>query len=447
MKEFETLKTVCGIDTLYYFCESNASYDLFYMDILDDIERIKGNFEKKEIEFVNQDITVIINDIPMYFCNKAEGFYWFMDINEFFKIGFKDTTRNLGLHDIQVQLMGVGIYTLGIKALIAFIDTLLCEISTPLRNITRMDVNCFVQYDFSFVTKSMFVTRKRQYANYGEIGNATDTQTLCIGKKPFYLRLYNKTLEMKKSKKEALMNEYFCNHGFDMKQPIFNVEFEMHRAHLKSFGISTLEDALSHAQLLFKDAMDAIRLIDIHTVSEKSIKNNTKNRAKILPIWEYIQSIYNIDAFLQVTMPLERIKKVVSIFSEEVFDHEFQTLIRKALTKNLLITPQLLIELLDATVASLEIKKATIKKGYVPIEIKNTKGDKEHFRLLKSGQLVKPVNVLSVTKLSDYELLLYLDDITADFQKEDVEFEEVNKRYKVAYNEAVRRKLMPYVPF
>ena len=44
MKEFETLKTVCGIDTLYYFCESNASYDLFYMDILDDIVHTSERF-------------------------------------------------------------------------------------------------------------------------------------------------------------------------------------------------------------------------------------------------------------------------------------------------------------------------------------------------------------------------------------------------------------------
>ena len=55
--------------------------------------------------------------------------------------------------------------------------------------------------------------------------------------------------------------------------------------------------------------------------------------------------------------------------------------------------------------------------------------------------------MLSVTRLGDFELLQYLDDITADFKKEDIDFNTTNKRYKVAYDEAVRRKLKPEIPF
>lgn len=86
-------------------------------------------------------------------------------------------------------------------------------------------------------------------------------------------------------------------------------------------------------------------------------------------------------------------------------------------------------------------------KGFIPLEIKQSDGTKQHFRLLKNGQLIKPVNVLSVTRLSDFELLQYLDDVTADFQKENVDFNETHKRYNIAYDEAVRRKLKPKIPF
>ncbi len=55
--------------------------------------------------------------------------------------------------------------------------------------------------------------------------------------------------------------------------------------------------------------------------------------------------------------------------------------------------------------------------------------------------------MLSVTRLSDFELLQYLDDVTADFQKENVDFNETHKRYNIAYDEAVRRKLKPKIPF
>lgn len=86
-------------------------------------------------------------------------------------------------------------------------------------------------------------------------------------------------------------------------------------------------------------------------------------------------------------------------------------------------------------------------KALIPIEIKTFEGTKQHFRLLRNGQLIKPVNVLSVFKLSDFELLQYLDDITADFQKDDVDFNETTKRYNIAYDEAVRRNLKPKIPF
>ena len=36
------------------------------------------------------------------------------------------------------------------------------------------------------------------------------------------------------------MNEYFLNHGFDLEDEIFNVEFEMKREHLKQFNVLTL---------------------------------------------------------------------------------------------------------------------------------------------------------------------------------------------------------------
>ncbi|ACZ13012.1 hypothetical protein [Sulfurospirillum deleyianum] len=117
------------------------------------------------------------------------------------------------------------------------------------------------------------------------------------------------------------------------------------------------------------------------------------------------------------------------------------------------ITKELLIQNLDETILELhEPMSPTSKtfhysKDFIPLEIKQFDGTKQHFRLLRNGQLIKPINVLSVTRLGDFELLQYLDDITADFKKEDIDFNTTNKRYKVAYDEAVRRKLKPKIPF
>lgn len=453
IKNVEEIKYICGIDTLYYFCESSLNYDDLYLDILDQIECIKGKFEKKEIEYSNADITININDIALDSLGKAEGYYWFRDINEFFKIGFKDTLTNRGLHDIRVQLLGNGIYTIGIKSLIAFIDVMLEGYITKERPITRIDLNCFIQYDLGFIDKSMFVTRKRNYASIAEIGNANAIQTLYVGKPPFRLRLYNKSLELKQSKKSELMEEYFVINGFDLVQPIFNVEFEMHRSHLRAFSIITVEDALQNAQKLFEQAMDDIRLIDLNTISAKDIENNTKNRAKSLPIWDFIKENYSIEDFLQVTSPLQRIKRKAYIYDDTSFTKEHKLLIRKGLINSVPITKELLTQNLDETIFELHeptnppSNPSHYPKGFIPLEIKQSDGTKQHFRLLKNGQLIKPINVLSVTRLSDFELLQYLDDVTADFQKENVDFNETHKRYNIAYDEAVRRKLKPKIPF
>lgn len=451
--DFDTLKFVSGIDTLYYFCESSLEYDDLFLDILDQMECIKGKFEKKEIDYTNADITISINHITLSSLGKSEGYYWFKDINEFFKIGFKDKNTNQGLHDIRVQLLGNGIYTIGIKSIIEFIDTMLEGYITKEHPITRIDLNMFIQYDLGFVDKRMFVTKKRNYASISEIGDANSIQTLYVGKPPFKLRIYNKSLELKQSKKQEVMEAYFRLNGFDIQQAIFNVEFEMHRSHLRAFNIITIEEALHNTQMLFKHAMEDIRLIDINTLSVKDSENHTKNRAKTLPIWEFIKENYSIEDFLQVTSPLERIKRKAYVYDETSFTKEHKLLIRKGLINSVPITKELLIQNLDETVQELhEPTNPTPKpfyapKDFIPIEIKQFDGTKQHFRLLRNGRLIKPVNVLSVSKLSDFELLHYLDDITEDFNKEDIDFTTANKRYKVAYDEAVRRKLKPEIPF
>lgn len=157
----ENIKMISGIDSLYYFCESNENYDELFLDILDQIEEKKGVFEKKYIEYENSDINISINNISLNYRGKAEGFYWFIDVNEFFKIGFKDKLKNRELNDIRVQLQGVGIYTIGIRSLIDFIDKkLLLNFTTGYKPITRADLNTFVQYDFSFLTKICLVREK-----------------------------------------------------------------------------------------------------------------------------------------------------------------------------------------------------------------------------------------------------------------------------------------------
>lgn len=435
-------KKIFGIDSLYYFCESNENYDELYLDILDQIEDIKGKFQKKDIEFENKDIVIKINDVPLNLLGKAEGFYWFVDTNEYFKIGFKDKYKNRGLNDIRVQLLGIGIYTIGIKSLIEFIKVkLLSDYITGYFPITRADINCFVQYDFSFITKDMFVTKKQKYSTISEIGNSTTTQTLYVGKEPFKLRIYNKKEELKKSKKKDLMFEYFLNNGFNIEESIFNIEFEMHRNHLKLFNINSIDDFFKQAVNLFKISMDEIRLIDINSLSDNAIEHNNKTRAITLPIWEEIKNEFTLDEFMQIDFPLERLKRKISVYDENKFEYEYISLIRKAYINNLTLDIDFLSEL--HLKAKESLKKTTtakeLKKDYIEVDIVDeTTNKKENFRLLNSGELIKPLRTETVANLSDYDLLVYLDKTQ---EKKHLSTRD-NQIYTVAYNEAKKRNLL-----
>ncbi len=433
-------KILSGIDSLYYFCESNTNYDDLYLEILDQLEEEKGKFSKKEIAFENKDLSILINEIPLNFIGIGEGFLWFKDMNDTFKIGFKDKYKNKGLNDIRVQLLAFGIYTIGIKSIIDFINTILLkDYITDFLPITRVDLNSFIQYDLSFITKDMFVTRKRNYSTISEIGNANTTQTIYIGKEPFKLRIYNKKEELKKSNKKDLMYEYFLNNGFDIEQPIFNVEFQLHRTHLKHFNINTIDDLFLNAKNLFQQSMEDIRLVDISNITFKDIENNTKNRADTLPIWDFIKENYKLDSFLQNQLPLERIKRKISIYNENRFEYEYIALLRKAYINNLTLDTTYLNELYFKSKETL--KKTTtnkeIKKDYIEVDVIDESGIKENFRLFPDGKLIKPLRTETVANLSDYELLVYLDKT-----KERQHLSQRDKDiYYVAHKEASKRGL------
>lgn len=439
MTNYKDLKMIFGIDSLYYFCESTVDYDDLYLDILDQIDIIKGNYARKEIAYQPSNITINISDTSLTYLGFSEGFIWFRDLNSFFKIGFKDHTKNRALHNIRVQLLGEGIYTIGIKSLIDYIDTILGKYTNKLHPVTRADLNCFIEYDFSWVSKNMFATRKKSYSVITEMGNANKIETIYVGKNPFKLRLYNKSVEMIKSKKADLMREFFLNHDFDMNNTIFNVEFEMHRAHLKTYNIATVEDVLSNANNLFKRSMEDIRLIDSSEVTQNDIEHNNKHRATTLPIWNHIKDSFDIKEVLQIDTPLERIKRVAYSYDYYKFKEECMTLLRKAHLNSVPVRIDELKDCLYSYLASLEqTKQEPYKKDYVNVEVVDKEGVGDKFRLLKTGEIIKPINVISVKQMSDFQLINCLDELTK---------EEDRSKFIVAYNELVRRGLREPMPF
>ncbi|WP_457593467.1 hypothetical protein [Hydrogenimonas sp.] len=439
-------KTLPGIDTLHYFIESNREYDNLYLEILDQIESAKGLFEKNEILFQPKDVTITIKENPYNYLGKSEGFHWMTDTNNFFKIGFKDPKTNQGLHDIRVQFLGNGIYSIGIKSLMEYVDSEISAYITGYKPITRADLNIFVQENLSWIRQKHFVTRKRQgTTHYKEINNRRSMQTLYIGNKPFMLRLYDKREEMKHSNKKEVMREYFLNHGFDLSEPIFNVEFEMHRQYLRQYNILTVDDLLTNAEALFKECMEAIRMIDPETVKESN-----RYLAKTHPLWEYLKKSYTIKAFMQRALPLQRIRRKEYRYTEEAFIDDHIKIAKKAKLFNIPISEsyyQGIYHLI--THASLKKPKYTLQKDhdYTTVEIIDKEGNTKRLRLLKDGALVEPVNTFSVKRMNDLDLIRYLQSLEYLLRHNQKDDPALPDKYKIAYDEAARRGLEEKIPF
>lgn len=335
-QKFTELKTIPGIDALYYFCETNARYSEFYKTTKQALEEKQKFLEISGVDIYTIELSVTIEDIPFTFLGRGKGFLWFIDANGFYKIGFKDPETNTNLHNIQVQLLSNGIYAMGIKELIPHIDAAFETYLTGHKPVTRADLNSFVQLDLSFVNETMFASRKRDMEIRKKLHSNT-MQTIYVGKRPFLLRIYNKKAELENTHKEKLMKLYFEENGFDYTESIFNVEFELHRQYLRTYKIDTVDDLLQKAVQLFGKCIDAIRLIDVSTLSATN-----RYRAQTHPIWEAIRQDYTLEHFDQSDTLLERIKRKKYVYQIDEFEKEFKGITKRAYLSSLPVTVELL---------------------------------------------------------------------------------------------------------
>ncbi len=342
-------KVMSGIDTLYYFYESNEIYPNFFADLLQQLEANRKKFDALKIEYENRDLRVDINEHIFEFNGRAQGFYWFNHFENFLSVGFKDTLVNVGVHDIQIQLNAVGIYTLGLKNLLAYADTIFKNITTGYKPVTRADLNIFVQADLSWLHKDMFVSRKRKYATHTkEVSSKYRLQTLYIGQAPFKLRLYDKREELKTSSKKEMMLQYFENNGLSVEDEIFNIEFELHRKFMRSYNIDSVADLLIVAEKLFKECMSAIRLVDLTTISSGSINSHNRYKAQTHPLWQYISDSYHLKEFLSSDKPLLKIKRQRYFYSVEQAIEEHIKLATRAEMNDVVVDEQFYCEVLTA---------------------------------------------------------------------------------------------------
>lgn len=429
--------SISGIDAIYYFAQSGGFYDKFYENILHQIETKQKEFETLDYAYQESDIVIFINDIEIQYSGKGrDGFLWFN--HKFFRVGFKDESKNANIHNIRVQLNAIGIYTIGITSLIDYINKVFLNGAILKENyfpITRIDVNMFVQHNFDYLTKNMLVSKKKSNESIiSEHANGYALETFSVGKNPFKLRIYNKLAELKTASetKRDLMYNYFGINGLDIEKPIFNVEFELHREFLKQYGIDTVEDALKRSQKLFELSCELIRFIDPSTLSNKQLNSSNRRRADTLPVWKYISTHYENNEFMQLATPLNKIDKITYRYSLEDAKKSLKRVTKRLLLHNSTPTLFFFLEVLQEAKHEFTLAQnmKQLQSDTPSIEPKFEKED--------------------LSAYSDEGLIRYEDSLAFSMKSEEYGSEnyyEIAILYNDVYEELVRRGLVQPIPF
>ncbi len=108
---------------------------------------------------------------------------------------------------------------------------------------------------------------------------------------PISAQIYNKSLEIKKHKKEWF-EPIWTSYGWDGKSPVWRVEFRFKRAFLRDYELSEAFSTLSCIPALWKYAtLEWLRFVDVDGARGLNV-----SRLPTHPVWELVQHAYdNLD--------------------------------------------------------------------------------------------------------------------------------------------------------
>jgi hypothetical protein len=148
--------------------------------------------------------------------------------------------------------------------------------------VSRVDICCDFSTPVDFVDLPLaeWISRSKKRHNYFESGVFSG---YVFGQgSPMSARLYDKTLEIKKSKKDY-MKDIWWGEGWDRKCQVWRLEFQIKRSVLIELGISSFDDLLGTLNTLWEYAtQNWLRLI-------LPGKDQTKARWPNHPLWADLQ--------------------------------------------------------------------------------------------------------------------------------------------------------------
>jgi hypothetical protein len=283
-----------GIDSLY-----PSWSGVLFEDIDLQLEALK---EKAQSEDATIQAQAVFNLLDHHFevGDKARGKFAFNIKDNWFDIKLsRPSAKSIPLAVVKInsELLTVS----GFKAPVRWAQNIVSRLGEPIeQKVSRVDlcVDFVTDYDLSKISTDDWVTRARDI-DYRTSGGQFTGFTIGYGGK-VKCRLYNKTLEIKKSNKTYLY-PLWAECGWEGEYPVWRLEFEIHRPVLKELGIFSTDNFDSHLNGLWQHLIQKWLRLTIPNPTD-----SRKARWPIHPVWQTLAGARFGDG--QVS-PLSRVRK------------------------------------------------------------------------------------------------------------------------------------------
>jgi len=274
-----------AIDTLEFGIEVDDYINKF-KDLLLELGKLK-----KESQDTNQNQLVRINGINFEVARSGAPFYTYrLECKDFFLYFQEKPMKNNS--PIRIKLLSSFLWSYGYKEAYSYFIDWISEFNIQINGtkISRVDI-CLDIDEIIFEEEDIknFITR----AKYKNIHYADDIyfngkifSGFTIGKgKPLLVRIYDKSLEINRSKK-LWFKEIWKLNNWNEDKKVWRVEYQIRRSVLKEFQINSVED------FLIKEDQIWIYLTK-KWIMLKELNDTNISRCKIDKRWEKIQNYNN----------------------------------------------------------------------------------------------------------------------------------------------------------
>lgn len=300
----DSAKFVSGIDALYFYAKVDYNdYSEFYNNFL-----LKGHLEEVEnLEKTSFDYTKQFTYFTYYVDIFADSEGLCPTMKPLVRIGFKNLNTKDNLDSIYLQMDSATMNYFGYSKSVEMVLDYLRFLSLEPRGTkaSRVDLNTYVLgHNFEYLTSEYFSTKARKSGTVQPMFNSGKLETFYMGTRStdsVFMRIYNKNKQLSQLLlsdygssvfKELLLESRFSvkyGQKVDIRNNLWNVEFEVKRGTLRRYNIDTVEQLFVNLDSIHNDIVNnTFRMLE----RKKDQKNN--QRIKTASIWKNIQNEYRV---------------------------------------------------------------------------------------------------------------------------------------------------------